>query len=98
MFRRWRGGLRFCVLVILLATLISSAAVRAQKPEGLYFIDAHSQIDNRTDPAIVIQLMNDGNVRHIILSTTGRASQEACSTWRDSFRVRSCLRCARSTT
>jgi predicted TIM-barrel fold metal-dependent hydrolase len=60
-----------------MAALISPAAAAAQeKPGGLYLIDAHSQIDNRTDPSVVIKLMDEGGVRRLILSSTGHASQE----------------------
>src|SRR5215469_7260183 len=77
MFRWWRKGLRCRVLQILMAGLIAPSAAQGQAaPGGLYLIDAHSQIDNRTDPSVVIQLMNEGGVHRLILSTTGHASQE----------------------
>ncbi|HKF55975.1 MAG TPA: amidohydrolase family protein [Blastocatellia bacterium] len=81
MFRWWTEGLRCRVLQVLLAGLIAPTAAQGQEaPGGLYFIDAHSQIDKRTDPSVVIQLMNEGGVRRLILSTTGHASQEVVLT------------------
>jgi len=60
-----------------LAALIAPTAAQAQDaPASLYLIDAHSQIDNRTDPSVVVHLMDEGGVRRLILSTTGKASQE----------------------
>src|SRR5215469_16581789 len=77
MFRWWTEGLRCRVLQVLVAALMVPTAAQGQEaPGSLYLIDAHSQIDNRTDPSVVIQLMNEGGVRRLILSTTGHASQE----------------------
>src|SRR5215469_4964781 len=81
MFRWWTEGLRCRVLQVLVAALMVPTAAQGQEaPGSLYLIDAHSQIDNRTDPSVVIQLMNEGGVRRLILSTTGHASQEVVLT------------------
>jgi predicted TIM-barrel fold metal-dependent hydrolase len=77
MSRRWREALRHRVLLVLLAALFAPTAVQPQEQTGgLYLIDAHSQIDNRTDPSVVTKLMDEGGVRRIILSTTGNARQD----------------------
>jgi len=42
----------------------------------LYFVDAHSQVDDRVDVERVIPLMDRAGVRRVILSTTARRSQD----------------------
>jgi predicted TIM-barrel fold metal-dependent hydrolase len=46
------------------------------RAESLYFIDAHSQIDNRVDVKTVIQILERGGVKRTILSSTLGASQD----------------------
>ena len=57
-------------MMILVAML--SAFAYAEQSEELYFIDAHSQIDNNVDLEIVIKRMKENNVVTTLLASRGK--------------------------
>ena len=65
------------VLLSFLGLLLYSMAAVTAVAQGLYFIDAHSQIDNTTNLEAVLSLMDKAGVQYTILSAVaGRSSHE----------------------
>lgn len=65
-----KGIIKFTVFASILTVLIN--AVNAQGDE-LYFIDAHSQVDDTIVPLQkILSIMKQGNVNHTILSARGK--------------------------
>lgn len=61
----------FMIPVLMLAFGLSVSGVQASE---LYLIDAHSQIDHKVDRSEIVPLMDKAGIRHVILSTRGRAT------------------------
>ena len=63
------------IIVTLFVALIQ---VTSAEGDELYFIDAHSQVDNKVVPLQkVISIMKQGGVSHTILSTRGKLKGKA---------------------
>jgi hypothetical protein len=66
---------RIVTVVFFVFMLVYSASVKANE---LYFIDAHSQVDDTVVPLnAVISLMEQGGVTHTLLSTRGKLQGKA---------------------
>jgi predicted TIM-barrel fold metal-dependent hydrolase len=64
------------VAVIFFAFMLVHSA--SAKPDELYFVDAHSQVDESVVPlTAVISLMEQGGVTHTLLSTRGKLQGKA---------------------